>query len=50
MEAILAILALTNILLIIGIIGTIVGITHLVYPSRGRGNLSPRRTRSLRER
>lgn len=36
MEAMLLTLALTNVLLVIGIIGTIVGITHLVYPSRGR--------------
>ncbi len=36
MRTLLLTLSLTDILLIIGIVGTIVGITHLVYPSQGR--------------
>lgn len=29
-------LMLTSVLLIIGIVGTVIGITHLIYPSRDR--------------
>ncbi len=36
MEAIALIFALMSILLIIGIVGTVIAITHLVYQSEGR--------------
>lgn len=36
-------LALTSTLLIIGIVGTVIGITRLVYPSRGRRHRPIRR-------
>lgn len=36
MRTLVLTLTLTNILLIVGIFGTVIGITHLVYPSRDR--------------
>ena len=36
MEAMVLTLALTSILLIIGMVGTVIGIISLVYPSEGR--------------
>jgi hypothetical protein len=42
-------LTLTNILLIVGIAGTVIGITHLIYPSGGRHD-RPMRERKTRAR
>jgi beta-lactamase regulating signal transducer with metallopeptidase domain len=36
MNTLILTLGITNILLIIGITGTVVGTTRLIYPSRGR--------------
>ena len=36
MSAMVLTLALTSTLLVIGIVGTVIGITRLVYPSGGR--------------
>jgi hypothetical protein len=43
-------LGLTSVLLIIGIIGTLVGITHLVYPSSGRHHRPRRRDKDISQR
>jgi FtsZ-interacting cell division protein ZipA len=49
MGALILMLALTNILLVVGIVGTVIGITHLVYPSRGRRHRQRKRDRNTRQ-
>ena len=39
-------LTLTNVLLVMGIVGTVIGITHLVYPSQGRHHRRRQRKRA----
>jgi hypothetical protein len=47
MGAMVLTLALTSTLLIIGIVGTVIGITRLVYPSGGRRHRPIRRGRDI---
>jgi hypothetical protein len=47
MGAMILTLALTSILLIIGIVGTVIGITRLVYPSGGRHHRPIRQDRDI---
>jgi hypothetical protein len=50
MEPAILMLTVTCILLIIGIVGTVVGITRLIYPSSDRHYHRIRAGRNLRER
>jgi hypothetical protein len=50
MRTLIFTLALTSILLIIGIVGTLIGITHLVYPSSSRHHRPKRRDEANRQR
>lgn len=50
MEAMMLTLMITSILLIIGVLGTVIGIIQLVYPSSGRHNLQIRTDRKIRPR
>jgi Mn2+/Fe2+ NRAMP family transporter len=50
MRTLIFTLALTSILLIIGIVGTLIGITHLVYSSSSRHHRPKRRDKANRQR
>lgn len=50
MQALVFTLGLTSVLLIIGIVGTLIGITHLVYPSSSSYRRPKRRDKDIRQR
>jgi hypothetical protein len=50
MESLIFLLSLTSALLVLGILGTVIGITRLAYPARERRRRTMRRAKSSVER